>query len=259
MSDQPKILISQKEAIVRIQFNRPEKKNALNKEMYDAAREALIAADQNESVRVVYFTGSGDSFTAGNDLKDFRMPSSDDAASNMTSNEPSPASKFIKQISITETPIVAAVNGMAIGVGTTMLLHCDLVYAAPNAVFLMPFVDLGAVPEAASSYLLPQMVGQRRAAELLMLCERFDATTAAMLGIINDAVSADKLESYAWGKAEALANKPPQALRQTKLMLKRGNQQAVAETIPYEMELFGERLRSDEAQAVIQAMMSRKK
>jgi enoyl-CoA hydratase/carnithine racemase len=165
--------------------------------------------------------------------------------------------RFIKQISITETPIVAAVNGLAVGVGVTMLLHCDLVYAASNAIFNFAFIDLGVVPEAASSYLLPRLVGQRRAAELLMLGDRFDAAMAQELGIVNKVLLADELEDFAWQQAQRLASKPPQALRQTKMLLKKGTATAVAETIAAELVIFGERLNSQEAQDIMQAFMQR--
>ncbi len=241
------ILIERHDSIVRIQFNRPRKKNALKADMYDAAREALETADADPTVRVVYITGSEDSFSAGNDLNSFLQ--------NPGSNAPA---RFITQISKTETPLVAAVNGLAVGVGVTMLLHCDLVYAVEQARFNFAFIDLGVVPEAAASYLLPRMVGQRRAAELLMLGERFDAQTAQSIGLVNRITTSEELEAFAWQKAQQLASKPPEALRQTKMLLKRGTADAVAETIPFELNLFAERIRSAEAQAIMQAIMQRR-
>ncbi len=241
------ISISRDNHIVRIQFTRPQKKNALNPEMYNAAREAIESANTDTSVHVIYITGSEDSFSAGNDLNNFLTdPTSDVAA------------KFIMAIAQAQTPIVAAVNGLAVGVGVTMLLHCDLVYAVDSATFNFAFIDLGVVPEAASSYLLPQMVGQRRAAELLMLGQRFDAHKAQEFGIVNQVLSADELQSHAWSKAEQLAAKPPQALRQTKMLLKRGNAQAIEETIHYELGIFAERLQSEEVMQIMQAFMQRK-
>lgn len=241
------ISISRDNHIVHIQFTRPQKKNALNPEMYNAAREAIESANTDTSVHVIYITGSEDSFSAGNDLNNFLTdPTSDVAA------------KFIMTIAQAQTPIVAAVNGLAVGVGVTMLLHCDLVYAVDSATFNFAFIDLGVVPEAASSYLLPQMVGQRRAAELLMLGERFDAHKAQEFGIVNQVLSADELETYARSKAEQLAAKPPQALRQTKMLLKRGNAQAIDETITYELGIFAERLQSEEVMQIMQAFMQRK-
>lgn len=241
------IVITRDEHIVKIQFNRPQKKNALHPDMYHAMREQIEAANEDTDVHVIYITGSEDSFSAGNDLTTFLTDPTSDAAG-----------RFIMAIAQAETPIVAAVNGLAVGVGVTMLLHCDLVYAVEDATFNFAFIDLGVVPEAASSFILPQMMGQRRAAELLMLGERFDAQTAYEFGIVNQVLSADELESVAYAKAQQLAAKPPQALRQTKMLLKRGNAKAVEETILYEMEIFGERLMSEEAQGIMQAFMQKK-
>lgn len=242
----PDIAISREDHILRIQFTRPQKKNALTPKMYHAAREAIEEANSDTTVHVIYITGSDDSFSAGNDLNTF-----------LTDPTSHAAARFIMAISKAETPIVACVNGLAVGVGVTMLLHCDLVYAVDTATFNFAFIDLGVVPEAGSSYLLPQMLGQRRAAELLMLGERFDAQTAQEVGIVNQVVMADALETLAWSKAEQLAAKPPQALRQTKMLLKRGNAKAVEETINFELDIFAERLQSQEAQKVMQAFIER--
>ena len=249
-SDSQHVIIEQNDAILRIQLNRPKKKNALSFAMYDALTAALQQADSDPSIRVVYITGSGDSYTAGNDLKDF-------LSGQRPTDDVGPAGQFIKQISITETPIVAAVGGIAVGVGVTMLLHCDLVYAADNALFNFAFVDLGAVPEAASSYLLPRMVGQRRAAELLMLGEKFGAETARDFGVVNAVVSAENLQDFAWDKAVRLAKKPPQALHQTKMLLKRGAAQAVADAIEAEGIVFNERINSAEARDIMMKILSR--
>lgn len=246
MSDDNFVLVEQHEHILRVQFNRPQKKNALSPDMYDAVREALEQADNDDSVHVVFITGSGDSFSAGNDLKTFMMNPSNDSAQ-----------RFIKTISQTETPIVAAVNGLGVGVGVTMLLHCDLVYAVPSAIFNFAFIDLGLVPEAASSYLVPQLVGQRKATELLMLGERFNAETAKEIGLVNEILTVDDFEAQVWKIAERLASKPPEALKMTKHLLKRGNQASINETIDYELGLFGQRLVSDEVQQIMQAFMSR--
>jgi enoyl-CoA hydratase/carnithine racemase len=240
------VLISRDNNIIRIQLNRPYKKNALTPDMYNALREEIEKADMDTSVHVIYITGSEDSFTSGNDLNTFMLDPTSDAAA-----------RFIMSIAQAQTPIVAAVNGLAVGVGVTMLLHCDLVYAVDSAVFNFAFIDLGVVPEAASSYLLPQMIGQRRAAELLMLGDRFTAEAACEYGIVNQVVSADELESIAWSKAQQLASKPPQALRQTKMLLKRGNAKAVEETIAFELEIFAERMQSDEVRDIMQAFLER--
>lgn len=241
------IQITQQDAILRVQFNRPQKKNALTPDMYNAVREALEQADTDTSIHTVFLTGSGDSFCAGNDLNTFLQDPQSDAAA-----------RFIHTIARAQTPIIAAVNGLAVGVGVTMLLHCDLVYAMEDAVFNFAFIDLGVVPEAGSSYLIPLMVGQRRAAELLMLGERFDASTAQAIGLVNATVPADDLMSLAWQRAEQLAAKPPEALRQTKMLLKRGMAKQLEDTMTYELEVFAERIQSNEARNIMQAILQRK-
>ncbi len=233
--------------ILRIQLTRPEKKNALTPAMYDRLREAIERADADPDIRVITLSGSGDSFCAGNDLNSFLSePGSDSAA------------RFIKAIAAAQAPIVAAVNGVAVGVGLTMLLHCDLVYAAADAKFNFAFINLGLLPEAGSTYLLPRMLGYGRAAELLMLGDPFSAETARDCGIVNAVVADDELEALAWSKARQLAAKPPAALRQTKRLLRRGSARAVEETIQLELELIGERLVSDEARGIMQAFFERR-
>lgn len=241
------VLITRDDHIVTIQLNRPQKKNALHPDMYNAMVEQIEAANDDTSIHVIYLTGSADSFSAGNDLTTF-----------LTDPTSTAAGRFIHAIATGKIPIVAAVNGLAVGVGVTMLLHCDLVYAVDSATFNFAFIDLGVVPEAASSYLLPQMVGQRRAAELLMLGEKFDAQTAYDVGIVNQVLSADELQSIAYARAQQLAAKPPQALRQTKMLLKRGNAKAVEDTMQHEMQIFAERLVSEEAQSIMQAFMMKR-
>ena len=236
---------TQEKHILRVQINRPGKKNALTPAMYDALRGAIDGADASDEIRVIYITGSGDSFSAGNDLNSFLSDPGSVAPAN-----------FIKAIASAGTPIVAAVNGVAVGVGVTMLLHCDLVYAAEGAIFRLPFIDLGLVPEAASTYLLPRMAGYGRAAELLLLGGAFSAEKARDCGIVNEVVAAAALDELAWSKAEQLAAKPPEALRQTKMLLKRGTQQAVRETIEAELGIIGERLVSDEVRGIMEAFFA---
>jgi len=155
------VLISQENNILTLTMNRPEKKNAITSAMYATLAEQLENANTNPDIRVVVITGAGDNFTSGNDINDFLQ--------NPPTNENSTVSKFLRAIASLEKPLIASVNGVAIGVGTTLLLHCDFAYASETAVFQMPFVDLALVPEAASSYLLPQMMGHRKAAELILL------------------------------------------------------------------------------------------
>ncbi|HUN52557.1 MAG TPA: enoyl-CoA hydratase-related protein, partial [Candidatus Sulfotelmatobacter sp.] len=170
------IITGRSNGVLGIRIDRTDKKNALTFAMYTALADALEAADRDAGVRAVTITGSGDSYTSGNDLQDFLkgLPEGE-----------SPAFRFIRVISELQKPIVAGVNGLAVGVGVTMLLHCDLVYAAASATFQIPFVNLGLVTEAASSLLLPRLAGHQRAAELLLLGERFDAATAQAIGLVN--------------------------------------------------------------------------
>lgn len=238
-------IISTDQGIQRMQLNRPGKKNALTPAMYDAVSAALRSANADPAVRVVYITGSGDSFCAGNDLGSF-----------LAEPESPAAGDFIKAIAEAEVPIVAAVNGVAVGVGATILLHCDLVYAADTARFRFPFVDLGIVPEAASTYLLPRMLGYSRAAELLLLGELFSAEKAREIGLANQVVAADALDELAWSKARLLAAKPPEALRQARMLLRRGTAAAIRETMALEMGVIGERLVSEETRGIMAAFFA---
>ncbi len=243
----PNITTTLDSHILRLQLTRPQKKNALTPAMYDTLREAIERANSDPDIRVITLTGSGDSFCAGNDLNSFLSdPGSDSAA------------RFIQAIAAAEAPIVAAVNGVAVGVGLTMLLHCDLVYAAADARFNFAFIDLGLLPEAGSTYLLPRMLGYGRASELLMLGEAFSAETARECGIVNAVVPAEELEQLARSKAEQLAAKPPQAVRQTKMLLRRGSARAVQETMELELSMIGERLVSDEVRGIMQAFFERR-
>lgn len=244
--DEDLVLVERRGGVLWVGLNRPGKKNALTPEMYETLTAALERADADPAVRVVYLTGSGDSFCAGNDLLAF-----------MQSPESPFVVAFVRKLSQTATPIVAAVNGVAVGVGVTMLLHCDLVYASEGAGFNFAFIDLGTVPEAGSSYLLPRMVGRRRAAELLLLGERFDAEGAMGIGLVNGVVPAGELQFYAWKQAERLASKPPEALRQTKALLRRGMGTMLDETIEVEFKAFAERLASEESQAIMRGMIER--
>jgi enoyl-CoA hydratase/carnithine racemase len=248
MSDE--ILITTQARICKIQLNRPAKKNALTHAMYTDLAAALCAADADPQVRACFITGCAESFTSGNDINDFIQRG--------VLDEDSPATTFLQAISQMQKPLVAAVNGLAIGIGTTLLLHCDLVYAAASARFRLPFVNLGLVPEAASSLLLPQMIGQRHAAELLLLGDFFDAETAQTVGIVNAVYADETLLDLAWQKAEALAAQPPAALRLTKSLLKRSTAALVAETMREEAAHFKAQLQSPEALEAMQAFMERR-
>lgn len=210
--NEPKVLIRQEDKILRITFNRPEKKNALDYEMYQALTDGLNLAAANNEIVAVIFDSNGDSFTAGNDLKDF-----------LTSTDilnDSPALQFLRVLANFPKVIIAGVHGAAVGIGTTLLLHCDLIIAATNTRFQLPFVNLGLVPEAASSLLLPARLGHVQAAELLLLGEPFDAKTAMHLGLINRVVEYADLDAAINEMAGRLKNKPSYALLETKKLLK---------------------------------------
>ena len=234
--------------VLHLALDRPDKKNALTRAMYGALADALEEAAADPGVRAVVLSGRGGVFTAGNDLGDFMMdpPTGPDST----------VFRFLRNAVGFSKPLVAAVAGPAIGIGTTILLHCDLAYAAPDALFKMPFVDLGLVPEAASSLLLPRIVGPARAAELLLLGESFSAETAREIGLVN-AVVADPT-AHALERAATLAAKPPEAVRQSKALMRRETADAVGETMAHEGALFVERLGSPEAQEAFTAFFEKR-
>jgi enoyl-CoA hydratase/carnithine racemase len=234
--------------VLLCRLNRPDKKNALTHDMYTAMGDALEALDADASLRVLIFTGSGDSFTAGNDLADFVSPPSGSGET--------PVSRFLRLISSAAKPVIAAVNGLAIGVGVTMLLHCDFGYASPNAKFRMPFVDLGLVPEAASSMLVPAMVGPRRANELLLLGDSFTAREAADMGFINAVVDGDVV-AHALEIANRIAAKAPSAIRRSKELL-RSTPNSVSDRMRAEGAVFAEQLATPEFKEAATAFMERR-
>jgi len=243
------VQVTTAERITTIRFDRPEKKNAITLDMYAALYAALETAAGDPAVRAVVLAGSRECFTAGNDLGDF-MRAAEGGGSKVTA-----PTDFLRTIATFEKPIVAAVAGVAIGIGTTMLLHCDLIYAAPNARFKTPFVDLALVPEAGSSILLPALVGARRAAQLLLLGEQLDAQTALAWGLINAVV--EDPDAAAAAAAGKLATQPPGALRATRA-LTRPSRESVLEAMRVEGEAFVERLRSPEAMEAFQAFLTRR-
>jgi enoyl-CoA hydratase/carnithine racemase len=247
MSD---VVVSQAGAVLEVVFNRPEKKNALTRTMYGAVVEAFRRADDDKAIRVVLLSGAGDTFTSGNDIKDFQVRAE--------TNEPMRASPFLTALSSLATPLVAAVNGAAIGVGTTMLAHADLVIAARSARFEMPFTRLGLVPEAASSLLFPRLLGNQRASALLLLGEAMDAETAREWGFVNQVVADADLMTTARGVAARLAALPPEAVRQTKRLIRHGRDD-VPGRIEEELVLFRERLRSAEAAEAFRAFVEKRK
>lgn len=249
MTQPTQIQVTTAERITTIRFDRPDKKNAITLEMYAALCAGLEAAAGDPAVRAVVLAGSRDCFTAGNDVPDFIRAAQGGGDLTVSGG-------FLRAIATFDKPLVAAVAGVAIGIGTTMLLHCDLVYAAPTARFKMPFVDLALVPEAGSSVLLPALVGARRAAQLLLLGEQLDAATALSWGLINGI--ADDPEAAARAAAQRLAACAPTALRTTKALTRRATREAVLEAIRVEGEAFIERLRSPEAMEALQAVMARR-
>jgi enoyl-CoA hydratase/carnithine racemase len=245
------VLVETRDRVARIELARPDKKNALTQEMYGAMAEALAAAEADAAVRVILIHGARDCFTAGNDLKDFLERSADGG--------PSAAFRFISALPRLAKPLVAAVGGPAVGIGTTMLLHCDLVYAAPGARLQMPFVPLGLVPEAASSLLLPMVAGYQRAAELLLLGRPFTAEKAFAAGIVTEIVPEERLLDHARAAAAALAALPPASVRLTKQLMKRPLGAAIASQMDEEGRIFAERLQSAEAKEAMTAFFEKRK
>src|SRR5215469_2849972 len=218
--------------VMILTLRRPEKKNALTGAMYDALSDALKRAETDTSVRVVLFQGDGDSFTAGNDLADFASQARGEGTVD------SPAHRFIETISKASKPLVAAVQGNAVGVGTTMLLHCDLVYLADNARLITPFVNLALVPEAASSWLLPRRIGHARAYAIFALGEPMDAAAALACGLANAVVPQAELRKKAHDTAVALTKRPAGSLSLTKKLMR--EHERIATQIAEEGQLINE-------------------
>lgn len=239
------------EGILTLRFNRPEKKNALNLAMYAALAEELGKGDVDEAVRVVLLTGGEETFTSGNDLGDF-------LAAPPTGMD-SPVMRFLLALSTARKPLIAAVNGDAVGVGVTMLLHCELVYAGRGATFRMPFVDLGLCPEAGSTLLLPRLMGHQRAAELLLLGGGFGAEKAREVGIVNAVHPDAEVMAAARASALDLAAQPAAAVRLAKSLLKRDYAAQLQETIAEEGRQFMARLKSPEAAEALHAFQQRRK
>jgi enoyl-CoA hydratase/carnithine racemase len=239
-------------AVMQIAINRPEKKNALTGDMYTALADAVEQAEADPAVRVLLLYGKGDAFTAGNDVQDFMQKP-------WKGQECPPAVRFIHAVAHATKPIVAAVHGLVVGVGTTILLHCDLVYAAEQARFMMPFVDLGIVPEAASTVLLPALIGRQRASELLLLGSPLTAQRAYEIGLVNAVLPPDQLMPSAVAVSQALAAKPAAALRATKDLIKRASKAEVDRALREEVEIISERLESPETREALSAFLEKRK
>ncbi len=248
MSDD--IIVRRHQQVMEIAFNRPDKKNALTTGMYEAIVAAMDEAQEDPQLRVVVFSGTAECFTSGNDVGDFM--------NNPPVDENSPVIRFLQVLATFPKILVAAVNGPAVGVGTTMLLHCDLVYAGDNARFQMPFVNLALVPEAGSSLLLPQLCGHRRAAELLLLGEAFDSDKAHEIGLINEICASQATRERALERAAQIATRAPEAVRLTKALLVAGRSQPLLERMAEEGRHFGERLQSPEAREAFTAFFEKR-
>jgi enoyl-CoA hydratase/carnithine racemase len=241
------VLVSQTAGVCELRLNRPEKRNAITLAMYDALWEAVVRAEADESVRVILLSGAGASFTAGNDLGDF--------LSAPAAGEDRGAVRFIRLLPKIRKVLIAAVHGSTVGIGVTLLLHCDLVVAARSARLSMPFVKLGLVPEAASSLLLPRLVGHQRAAELLLLGTPLDSATAFNIGLVNRVVEDDVLQEQAQALAQTVAAQPAGALHATKQLLR--SETGVTSRIEEELQAFQERLSSAEFKSAAQAFFNK--
>ena len=241
--------------VATIEIARPEKKNALTVAMYQAMTEALAAAMADGAVRAVLFTGQPGIFTSGNDIEDF-MARTPPAGSDTLD---SPVFRFMRALMDCDKPVVAAVTGAAVGIGTTMLLHCDFVYVSDEARLAMPFVALGLVPEFASSLLVPQLMGHRRAAEKLLLGDPFTPEQAVECGIANAVLPASEVVMHARRVAERFNSLPPGAVREAKQLLRGPQRAELWATIGSEAAIFGRRLRSPEAMEAFQAFFQKRK
>jgi enoyl-CoA hydratase/carnithine racemase len=238
--------------VLSITLTRPERRSALTIAMYAALAEAIEQANADSSIRVITLTGDGQDFAAGNDLADFLNVQPGDRSE-------IPVWRFLRALVACEAPILAAVRGNCVGIGTTVLLHCDLVIAEAGTRFSLPFVDLGLVPEAGSSLLLPRMAGRRFAARALLLGEPFGIEEAMTIGLISHRAEPGKLDEGLRALVAALLAKPPEALRQTQRLLRHGTRDELLERMRLEGQIFGERLTSSEVKEAITAFFERRK
>jgi enoyl-CoA hydratase/carnithine racemase len=247
------ILSTKENGVLTLEFNRPERKNAITAAMYQTMADAITAAEQDTAVRAILIVGKPEIFTAGNDLEDFMKSGRDVAVEDRS------VYKFMLALSGATKPVVAAVSGAAVGIGTTLLMHCDLVYAADNAKFSMPFVQLGLCPEFASSLLLTQIAGYPRAAEKLMLGEAFLAQEALEMGLVSKVLPAAELLAFAQGQAAKLVALPASSIRATKQLMKAARKVPVAEAMAAENTYFGAMLGAPEAKEAFTAFFEKRK
>jgi enoyl-CoA hydratase/carnithine racemase len=251
MTDSQHVLVETNAGVRTITLNRPEKKNAFTIAMYAQCVAALQDAAKDDAVRVVLFTGNGSSFTAGNDLFDFM--------NNPPTGEDSPVMQFLYTLIDYDKPVVVAVEGNAVGIGVTMLLHCDLVYASETARFTTPFVSLGLVPEGASSFLLPRIAGHAKAAEFLLLAEPVDAKTAGEMGVVTRVIAPGELLAFARAKAQRLAELPPGSVREAKRLMRAPLREKIKQVVAEEAVQFAMKLGSPEAMEAFQAFFEKRK
>lgn len=244
------ITVSHEDHILRLLLNRPEKKNAFTQEMYAVLADAIEDAENNPSVRVIMITGAEGCFSSGNDVKDFLRPGPE--------GQELPVKRFLVSLLRSTVPILAAVDGLAIGIGTTLLLHCDIVLATARTRFQLPFVNIGLVPEAGSSYLLPRMLGHARASELIMTGRPFTGDEALQMGIVSRLCEPDELAAVARSTAETVAKQPPKALRASKKLLK-GDPRGLEAAFQAELKAFDAGLKSAEFAEALQAFKEKRK
>jgi enoyl-CoA hydratase/carnithine racemase len=245
------VRVERRGGVLAITLDRAQRRNAITVAMYAALADAIAGAFEDGETRVISIRGEGQDFAAGNDLADFLEPAERD--------EEIPVWRLLRALAECEVPIVAAVHGNCVGIGTTMLLHCDLVIADETARFSMPFVDLALVPEAASSLLLPRLAGRRRAARYLLLCEAFGADEAQAMGLISHRVPQGQLDAKLDELVTTLLAKPPEALRLTQRLLRRGATDEILERMKLESSLFAERLSSPEVKEAISAFFEKRR
>jgi enoyl-CoA hydratase/carnithine racemase len=245
------VLVERAGAVQVVRMNRPDKKNALTRAMYARMTEALVDGDDDPSVRCHVFLGVPGAFSAGNDLGDFLTVATGGEGGQEVW-------EFLLALAKSQKPIVSGVDGIAVGIGTTLNLHCDLTFATPRTIFRTPFVDLGLVPEAGSSLLVPHLIGRQAAFAMLGLGEGLPAEEAKAAGLIHGVVPEDALEASVMAAAASIAAKPPEALRIARDLMRSPREPLIAR-ITEEAERFRERLKSEEAKAAFVAFMNRKK
>ena len=238
------------EGILCLQIYRPEKRNAMTPDMYSSLVEQLRKGDEDDSVKVIILHGTDSCFTSGNDLNSFR--------NGPTPDKLYPHNIYLSALSKIKKPVIAAVNGTALGIGTIMLMHCDLVYVADDVRFSFPFINLGLSPEGGTSYLLPRLAGNRKAMEMVLFGEQFGAEVAQEIGLVNEIVSEQSVFERAMVRARSLAARSSDSVQTAKALLKSSTEDAIAQAMRRERDVFSERLASDEAQAAIARFFNRK-